>query len=45
VVCLAPDDLVEDIRKAVAAQYPARSGGVEATFHVCRASPGARRIA
>ena len=26
VVCLAPDNLVQDIRAAVAAEYPARSG-------------------
>ena len=44
VVCLAPNDLIDDVRDAVAHDYPARAGGIEATFHVCHASAGARKL-
>ena len=44
VVCLAPNDLIDHVRDAVAHDYPARSGGIEATFHVCHASAGARKL-
>lgn len=44
VVCLTPDALVPDIKQAVEDLYPSRSGGIEATFHVCQASGGARKL-
>jgi hypothetical protein len=34
-VCLAPDNLVQDIRAAVAADYPARSGMSCVFVYIC----------
>jgi len=42
VVCLCPEAKVEELRAAVAAEYPKKSGGTEASFYVCHASQGAR---
>ncbi len=41
VVALAPQELVPPVKMAIAEQYPAASGGLEATVYVCRASAGA----
>lgn len=40
IVALIPDDLVEPVRDAVAAQYHTRTG-IHETFYVCHASQGA----
>ena len=41
IVALMPNSLVEQVRAAVAQQYPAYSGGRTETFYVCQASQGA----
>lgn len=41
IVALMPTSLVEQVRTAVAQQYPAYSGGRTETFYVCQASQGA----
>ncbi len=43
VVALAPQELVPEVKTAIAAHYPAVSG-LEATVYVCRASAGAGEI-
>ena len=40
VVALLPTELVEPVRKAVAAQYQARTG-IRESFYLCQASQGA----
>ena len=41
IVALVPAGLVPQVEQAIVAKYPAASGGLEATIHVCRASAGA----
>ena len=41
IVALMPTSLVEQVRAAVAQEYPAHSGGRIETFYVCQASQGA----
>lgn len=41
IVALMPTSLVEQVRVAVAQEYPAHSGGRKETFYVCQASQGA----
>ncbi|MFA3760260.1 galactokinase [Yersinia sp. 2544 StPb PI] len=41
IVALMPTSLVEQVRAAVAQEYPAHSGGRKETFYVCQASQGA----
>lgn len=40
IVALVPEDKVESVREAVAAQYEAKTG-IKETFYVCKASQGA----
>jgi galactokinase len=44
IVALVPESLVAPVEKAITAKYPAASGGIEATIHVCRASAGAGQM-
>ena len=41
VVALVPDSLVDEVTQAVQRDYPARSGGLVAQIHLCRAREGA----
>ncbi len=43
IVVLAPQELVPQVKSAIAKQYPAASG-LEATVYVCRASAGAGEV-
>ena len=41
VVALVPESLVDEVTQAVQRDYPARSGGLVAQIHLCRAREGA----
>jgi galactokinase len=44
IVALVPEELVSPVETAIVEKYPATSGGLKATTHVCRASAGAGQV-